>query len=77
MRRMLLMFTVAALMVAMVLASAVPALASSCTALAVTSQNGPEQGDDFGQRVSEQAQTAQPNLGAAVVPQAQLQCPNP
>jgi hypothetical protein len=75
MRRILVLFVVALVMAAMMVASALPALASSCLANNVTSQLGPgQQGNTFGQRVSGQAQNAPVPLGQIVTISAQQQC---
>ena len=75
MRRILMLVVVALVMAAMMAASALPVLASSCIDNVVVSQHGPgNQGNDFGQAVSGQAKFLQP-LGQTVVkPDAQADC---
>jgi len=70
MKRIFSVLAVAALMVAMLVASALPALARSCVDEQVTSQLGPgQQGNTFGQGVSEQTKQLHP-LGQSIQPLA-------
>jgi hypothetical protein len=76
MRRILTVMTVAAIMAAMLVSTALPALASSCVAEIVTPQVGPGEGNTFGQVVAGDAQSERPLGRTIVAPSAQGEvCP--